>query len=373
MLDVVLRRIELSNFMSHTHTVIEPSPGLTVLVGPNNCGKSAVVVALQILANNDNSTYVMRHGTRESRVTVETDDDHTVEWARKRSGGPAYVVDGQRFDRLRNSVPEQVRSALRIGPVTTGTDGAAEFDLHFGSQKSPVFLLDQSGATVAQFFASSSDAEKLVRMQQLHREKVKRARQEVERLDGESERIERELGALTDAEALARRAEKAEADYHAVTQLRERIAAVARALGALSRESTAAEAATRRGEALASLDPPPTLHDTAALLRAIETLREQRRRGAAARRRESALSVLSAPPALADPQPLQTALEALQHARRQHQESLQRESQATAALAEAQAAVELWVKDQGRCPYCGGELRVDQVLGAPPEESSGDA
>ena len=36
----MITRIELTNFMSHKHTVIEPAAGLTVLVGPNNIGKS---------------------------------------------------------------------------------------------------------------------------------------------------------------------------------------------------------------------------------------------------------------------------------------------------------------------------------------------
>ncbi|MFH1302796.1 MAG: ATP-binding protein, partial [Planctomycetota bacterium] len=34
----MLKRITLHNFMSHSHTVIDLSPGLTVLTGPNNCG-----------------------------------------------------------------------------------------------------------------------------------------------------------------------------------------------------------------------------------------------------------------------------------------------------------------------------------------------
>ncbi len=45
----MLRRIILESFMSHAHTVIDLADGLTVLTGPNNCGKSAVVAALRIL------------------------------------------------------------------------------------------------------------------------------------------------------------------------------------------------------------------------------------------------------------------------------------------------------------------------------------
>ena len=41
----MIRRIKLVNFMSHANTVIEPADGLTILVGQNNCGKSAIVAA----------------------------------------------------------------------------------------------------------------------------------------------------------------------------------------------------------------------------------------------------------------------------------------------------------------------------------------
>src|SRR5271157_856189 len=104
----MIRRITLHNYMSHAHTVIEPAAGLTVLVGPNNCGKSAVIAALQILSSNENSTYVMRHGAKECSVKVETDDGHTIQWRRKNA--PSYLIDGQVFDRLRGSgLPDELQ------------------------------------------------------------------------------------------------------------------------------------------------------------------------------------------------------------------------------------------------------------------------
>src|SRR5207248_11368459 len=102
--------------MSHSATVIEPAAGLTVLVGPNNCGKSAVVAALQILCSNENSTFVLRHGARECAVGVTTADGHQVQWRRKNS--PSYMIDGQLFDRLRGSgFPEPLQAALRLPRV----------------------------------------------------------------------------------------------------------------------------------------------------------------------------------------------------------------------------------------------------------------
>src|SRR5262245_39825693 len=106
----MIARIELINFMSHEHTVLDLAPGLTVIVGPNNVGKSAVVAALQILSHNESSTYVIRHGQRECAVKVHTGDGHLIEWRRKTS--PSYILDGQKFDRLRASgVPDELRQA----------------------------------------------------------------------------------------------------------------------------------------------------------------------------------------------------------------------------------------------------------------------
>src|SRR5271155_5294990 len=113
----MIRRIVLENFMSHAHTVIEPADGLTVLVGPNNCGKSAVVAALQILCHNDNSTYVTRHNEKECSVTVETDDGHVVQWCR-RNNSPKYIIDGQPFERLdKAGLPDSLQQVLRLPKV----------------------------------------------------------------------------------------------------------------------------------------------------------------------------------------------------------------------------------------------------------------
>ena len=96
----MIRRIQLKNFMSHTDSVIEPCDRLTVLVGPNNCGKSAVVAALQALCRNERgSAFVLRHGQREAVVQLDLDDQHTVEWRRTKSGAVTYTVDGREIPR----------------------------------------------------------------------------------------------------------------------------------------------------------------------------------------------------------------------------------------------------------------------------------
>ena len=155
--------------------MIEPAAGLTVLIGPNNCGKSAIVAALQILCSNENSTYVMRHGAKECSVEVETDDGHAVEWRRKNS--PSYMIDGAD---IRSASRQRTagRTARRPADAEGRCGRHTDFDVHFGTQKSPIFLLGGSSANAARFFASSSDAIRLVEMQKRHKEKLAHAQRE---------------------------------------------------------------------------------------------------------------------------------------------------------------------------------------------------
>ena len=202
----VITRIELSNFMSHRNTVIEPAQGLTVLVGPNNCGKSAVITALQILAHNDNSTYVTRHGEKSCSVTVHTNDGHEVVWQRKGSS-TSYNIDGKLYDRLRSGVPEELKEVLRLPKVELNTSND-QVDIHFGMQKQPVFLLNETGRAAAGFFAASSDAGRLIEMQKAHKEKVRSRKQDVRRLEAETEALQDEVDKLQMVDALSALLEK---------------------------------------------------------------------------------------------------------------------------------------------------------------------
>ena len=62
---------------------------MTVLTGPNNSGKSAVVEALRSVAQNPPPHHVIRHGATQAVVRVELDSGEAVEWVRSKSN-PIY-------------------------------------------------------------------------------------------------------------------------------------------------------------------------------------------------------------------------------------------------------------------------------------------
>lgn len=300
---VVIKRIELTNFMSHEHTVLEPAEGLTVLVGPNNCGKSAVVVALQSLAHNKHANYVVRHGEKECTVRVETDDGHVVEWRRK-SSSSRYTIDGQVYDRLgRNGTPDTLDQTLRLAYVASGDMDA---DVHFGDQKQPIFLLDSSESKAAQFFASSSDAGRFVEMQALHKQKTATAQKDKVRLEAEAAQLNRELETLEPVAELDEGLRLLENVHAELCDLARCIGEHEAILGQLQARMLQRARLNAQAEALSTLPEAPVLQAEPPLVSLCQELRKVDRSARRSAAGAAALKELSPPPAMQPTEPLES-------------------------------------------------------------------
>ena len=395
----MLRRIELINFMSHVHTVIEPGDGLTVLAGPNNCGKSAVVAALQALCSNARGDFMVRHGQNECRVLVATDDGHLVEWARE-GDSVSYTVDGEQFHRVGGGVPEKLHEILRL-PMVESPDGNDSFEIHFGEQKSPVFLLDRPGREAAMFFASASDAALLMQMQQHHRRNVAERKSQERRLAKAIDRLNGHLSCLEPVEALEQAVARAEQMYgelreafHIQEELEAHIRSLQRQVGdvahlqarctsletlgpppllaateplekmtrELPRAAVAVSRAAERSEALAKLPTPPTFEDTRPLDRLCQTIQEQSVKVRAEQARVVGLRRLAALPPLVDPQPIADRVAQLSAAEATVRARSADVIKVSAALIDAEHAIRAWAETHQTCPLCGGLIDADDLV-----------
>lgn len=342
----MIRRLILTDFMAHEHTELELGQGVTVLSGPNNSGKSAIVEALRCVATNPPNDCFIRHGAKEARVEVELDDGTRVIWGRKpRSAwyelypaGADAEAEPVTFHKMgRGKVPEEIEECLRLSLVSLDDGGSAAVDVHLGNQREPVFLLGGKGSEIAAFFAASSESAHLLKMQELLANRriiaTRDRRAVVDHMDRLADRLD-ELASLPDvtramdaARATEARVAAAEAslpplertaaslaDLRRKTQTQtHRVAALAalqppppltpvdglaRWLDRNSRTAAALRSARTRVDALAPLMPPPALHPAAPLASLLARLNRLQASAAGQNARSKALESLEAPPAL---------------------------------------------------------------------------
>lgn len=290
----MIKRIELVNFMSHAHTVIEPADGLTVLVGPNNCGKSAVMSALQVLCHNDSSTYVTRHGEKECSIRVTTDDGQEVVWSRNRNAAK-YEINGTTYDRLRGKVPEALYEALRL-PKVELDQSAEEFDIHFGNQKKPVFLLNESGRAAAGFFAASSDASRLIEMQKLHKQRVLDAKRDLTRLETDTKDIESQIEFLAPLPAIQKLFDVNVALANEIDNRKISADRIRDLLSKVSKLTLTSGYLGKRSDALDELNQPPEIAPTKVLRELATNIKTDSRSAEYLAGKSKALDPTSAPP-----------------------------------------------------------------------------
>lgn len=383
--------------MSHPHTVIEPARGLTVLTGGNNTGKSAVISALQTLCRNISGDYMVRHGQKECRIIVETGEGNVLEWKRKK-GTVSYTVNGREVHRLRGAVPDDLHDLLRMPQVETEGE---PFDVHFGEQKKPIFLLDETPGRRATFFASSSDAIKLIEMQSRHRARVREARNEESRLASEAARLQQRLTTLAPLDELEDQIKGLEAEHEAIGQLARQLSDLDRHVNAMVRTEDLVKKHTDLAGTAAALAPPPELAETGTLAWMIRQMDYQSRRIEKESETAKAVFRLWAPPEMADVERLSGLISQMQRVSasvdkaaargrvladcreppemidiaglRRHIESMERAhktlqkrsgelEQAETRLAEAEKALRRFIDVHNICPTCGQPMDADHVL-----------
>ncbi|WP_047960268.1 AAA family ATPase, partial [Desulfovibrio sp. TomC] len=266
----MITRLILTDFMAHGRTEFALAPGLNVLTGPNNTGKSAVVEALRCLSENPVPRHVIRHGAAEARVEAELEDGVTVAWVRR----PKYALyevrrpgvdEPEVFAKFGRAVPEEVRRLLRLGPVLLGGDGEVAVDVHIGNQREPVFLLNEPGTVVAGFFAASTEAAHLIAMQARLTERSRKTKTEKKRLEKGLAATAASLDKLGSLPELELRLDAAAGLEAAVAGREADAAALERLLARRGQVAGRLAALARTGQTLDRLTPPPALAPTAEL------------------------------------------------------------------------------------------------------------
>lgn len=141
----MIKAIDIRNFQSHKHTRLELDPGVNVVVGLSDAGKSAIIRALRWLIINrpQGESFRSRWGGITS-VSMETDATTVIRRRSNKDNDYAITKEGSSdfliLKAMGTEVPQEVQLALNIN------------EINMQLQLDHPFLLDSSPGEVAQHF-----------------------------------------------------------------------------------------------------------------------------------------------------------------------------------------------------------------------------
>lgn len=200
---VGFRSIAMFGFQSHESTYLPLSPGLTLLYGENDIGKSSVVTALRAVFYGETSDALIRHQEPSAKVIVEMENNKVLVWERHRkpqgkdkNKGLYTLKQAGLMTPLHESpkakgVPDWLLSETGMGMVD-------DLDVQIGSQKDPVFLLNKPASQRAKALAVGSDTGFVQIMMDIAKEELSEAKTIIKQGEKQLEILHRDIHARKD-------------------------------------------------------------------------------------------------------------------------------------------------------------------------------
>lgn len=227
-----IKSIYIEDFQSHSKTNISlGGPGeLTVIVGPTDSGKTAIVRGLRLLMYNvPQGTDYIRVGRQTATVAIELVDGTKVVRERSKSVNRYRIVkpgqSPQVFEGFGGSVPLEVQEATGVRVVTIGD--SLELALNLSEQLDGPFLgKSVSGPAKAKILGALAGTEEVDEAQRQLGTDLYRASQDEKRFLSEIEVLDAKIREYDYLPALAERIAKLESLLQIVREAQDRLASL---------------------------------------------------------------------------------------------------------------------------------------------------
>jgi len=137
----MIKSVRLQNFQSHEDTYVEFQPGVNVIIGQSDSGKTAILRGLRwVIENKPSGDEYRSHWGGDTRVTLELYDGTVIIREKGKGGRNAYTMNGVEYVAFGQDVPEDIKKVLNMSDVNRQ-----------GQMDAPYLLSETSGA-IAQHF-----------------------------------------------------------------------------------------------------------------------------------------------------------------------------------------------------------------------------
>lgn len=162
-----IKQVRIQGFQSHIDSTFTLSPGLSIITGPSDAGKTAIIRALRWLAFNEPQGEAFIHAVRDgdgnlvsqaeqATVTVELDDGTVISKTR-RKGKTIYTHSAYADPWEKAELPLEIKETLGLHKQQYGDN--FETCLNFAYQLDPPFMLSETGSTGAKILGKLAGTE----------------------------------------------------------------------------------------------------------------------------------------------------------------------------------------------------------------------
>ena len=182
----MITRVEIENFQSHRHTVLDFVPGTNVIIGLSDSGKSSILRAiLWVLTNRPRGDSFRSTWGGDTRVALHLSDGTVVERI-KGSGKNLYVLNGEELKAFGADPPEEVKKILAMD----------EFNIQM--QMDPPFLLSLSPGEAARVLNRAASLQAIDKTVSNLRKAYTEAQRNIDYAQGALQEYRQELAQFAD-------------------------------------------------------------------------------------------------------------------------------------------------------------------------------
>ena len=183
--ETALRYVRLKHFGRLQNALIELSPGLNVITGDNNLGKSKLLQAITELSVNNAKERRITHKKPSFEVEIGIEEGMSIHWSYKRSGTQKRMLElrNEQGNVVHSStdgkgVPDWLNTYLAMSPVNGQ-------NIHYHSQKLPNYLLGDEFSSIdrAQMLPLGRESRDVLQMIKLFNADLAAAKQDRTRLE----------------------------------------------------------------------------------------------------------------------------------------------------------------------------------------------
>ena len=155
-----ITEVKLIGFQSHVKSHFQLGPGLNVVTGPSDAGKTSIIRAIRWVAFNEPQGEAFVNATVGEAVVTVSLDNGSVITKRRRKGKTSYLLqltpddEGSLYEK--SEVPDEVKNILQIDKQRFGD---FESSLNFAFQLDAPFLISETASAGAKILGKLAGTE----------------------------------------------------------------------------------------------------------------------------------------------------------------------------------------------------------------------